>query len=99
RFILKNASLFAFRGDSIIKPGSPDPVLSIQPFKDPVVFRPVEEDSYHPVEIPGSSFLGPKFTLSAMVRPTTMKQTRLFSNYRGSGSFVTGELVVDFDPS
>lgn len=99
RFILKNASLFAFRGDSIIKPGSPDSVLNIQPFKDAVVFSPVAEGTYRPVEIPGSAYLGPRFTLSAMVKPTTAKQTRLFSNYRGSGSFVTGELIVDFDPS
>ncbi len=43
--------------------------------------------------------LGPEFTLAARVKTTQKGLFRVFSNYRGSGEFVTGELIFDADPS
>jgi hypothetical protein len=51
------------------------------------------------VEILHTTDLGPQFTLSASVKTANNKLTRLFSNHRGRGEFVTGELIFDFDPT
>lgn len=51
------------------------------------------------IELLGTAHLGPQFTLAAQVKSPAQKLMRLFSNHRGSGEFVTGELVFDFDPS
>lgn len=51
------------------------------------------------LELLHTAQLGPRFTLGAMVKTTNKKPTRLFSNHRGSGEFVTGELLFDFDPT
>jgi hypothetical protein len=51
------------------------------------------------IELLHTTDLGPRFTLSAIVKTSTNKLTRLFSNYRGRGEFVTGELIFDFDPT
>ncbi|MEO9050535.1 MAG: LamG-like jellyroll fold domain-containing protein, partial [Ginsengibacter sp.] len=51
------------------------------------------------IEVLHTTDLGPQFTLSARVKTTANKLTRLFSNYRGRGEFVTGELIFDFDPA
>ena len=51
------------------------------------------------IELLHTTNLGPQFTLSAEVKTPANKLTRLFSNYRGRGEFVTGELIFDFDPT
>ena len=51
------------------------------------------------IEVLHTTDLGPQFTLSARVKTPANKLTRLFSNYRGRGEFVTGELIFDFDPT
>lgn len=51
------------------------------------------------IELLHTTDLGPQFTLSAIVKTSANKLTRLFSNYRGRGEFVTGELIFDFDPT
>jgi hypothetical protein len=51
------------------------------------------------IEVLNTKNLGARFTLMAMVRTSNHRLTRLFSNYRGSGEFVTGELLFDFDPT
>lgn len=50
------------------------------------------------LELCETAQLGPRFTLAAMVRTNRRHPMRLFSNHRGSGEFVSGELVFDFDP-
>lgn len=57
------------------------------------------KQSSNNIELLNTTYLGPKFTLTAMVKTTSKKLTRLFSNYRGSGELVTGELLFDFDPT
>ena len=51
------------------------------------------------IQLLRTTHLGPQFTLAAAVKTDSNKLTRVFSNYRGRGAFVTGELVFDFDPS
>lgn len=60
---------------------------------------PASSESAGSIELLHTTHLGPRFTLAATVKTDSNKLTRLFSNYRGSGEFVTGELVFDFDPS
>ena len=50
------------------------------------------------IVIPGTMRLGRRFTLAASVKTSNRGSTRLFSCYRGTGPFVSGELVLDFDP-
>lgn len=62
----------------------------------------LEPESLEPsgsIELLSTTDLGPQFTLSARVKTNNTKLTRLFSNYRGRGEFVTGELIFDFDPT
>ena len=56
-------------------------------------------DTHDTLEILGTLHMGNKFTLAAMVKTPNKKLTRLFSTYRGSGENVTGELLMDFDPT
>lgn len=56
-------------------------------------------DSSNRIELMHTSHPGASFTLAATVKLTGNKLTRLFSNYRGSGEPVTGELIFDVDPS
>lgn len=51
------------------------------------------------LELLNTIHLGSKFTLSISVKTIHNKLTRLFSNYRGSGDLVTGELLFDCDPT
>ena len=50
-------------------------------------------------EILNTSHLGTQFSLGARMRTDGQRTTRLFSTHRGSGSPVTGELILDVNPS
>lgn len=63
------------------------------------MFRSGTKQSSNKIELLNTNCLGPKFTLTAMVKTANNRLTRLFSNYRGSGELVTGELLFDFDPT
>jgi len=56
-------------------------------------FRPLNR-----LEIDGTSYLGTRFTLAAMVKSDDNKLARLFSTYDSSGPVNYSELVFDFDP-
>src|SRR5690606_8989168 len=50
------------------------------------------------IEILNTENLGTSFTLAASVKNLGGKHARIFSNHRGVGEFVTGEIVFDVDP-
>ncbi len=50
------------------------------------------------VEITGTSNLGTRFTLAAMVKHSSGKPGRLFSAYRGNLPIQSSDLIFDFDP-
>ena len=58
-----------------------------------------EGKTHDALEIPGTRYLGTRFTLSARVKPALKRRMRLFSNYRGTGEPATGELIFDFNPN
>ena len=60
-------------------------------------FSSVTSQSANKIELLNTTNLGHQFTLSSMVKTPNKRLTRLFSNYRGSGELVTGELLFDFD--
>lgn len=49
-------------------------------------------------DLPGTAHLGRQFTLAARVKMTVAQQARIFSSYRGTGEFATGELIFDLNP-
>ncbi len=49
------------------------------------------------LEIRDTLHLGKEFTLCAMVKPAENRRMRLFSTYRGTGAWATGELIFDFE--
>ena len=58
-----------------------------------------EGKTHDALEIPGTRYLGTRFTLSARVKPALKRRMRLFSNHRGTGQPATGELIFDFNPN
>ena len=58
---------------------------------------PNATDSIGKIELLNTAQLGPKFTLAARVKSQENQPFRLFSNYRGDGEKVTGELVFEVD--
>ncbi len=51
------------------------------------------------MELLKTDYLGPVFTLAAVIKSDQDIVSRLFSNYRGVGDITSGELIFDFDPS
>lgn len=51
------------------------------------------------LEIPGSTQLGPSFTLAIHVDMEETDFTRLFSSYRGTGPVLEDRVIFDIDPS
>lgn len=50
------------------------------------------------IEILNTNNLGTSFTMAARVKNLGGGHARIFSNHRGVGEFVTGEVVLDVDP-
>ncbi|MEO5997710.1 MAG: LamG-like jellyroll fold domain-containing protein [Chitinophagaceae bacterium] len=97
RFILQNASLYSFMGGDSVDIA--DPVQPGEFRLSAAKFPPGDVPPAKKIELLNTWHLGPQFTLAAMVKTSNKKLTRLFSNYRGSGELVTGELLFDFDPT
>ena len=55
--------------------------------------------TFNALEILNTSHLGRQFTLAAMVKSPKKTLMRVFSTYRGTGDPVTGELILDFNPT
>lgn len=51
----------------------------------------------HTLLLRGTAQLGRRFTLAAQVRTSNHQRMRVFSNYRGTGEPVSGELIFDLD--
>ena len=62
-------------------------------------FLPNPTDTIGKIELLNTTHLGPHFTLAARVKFQEKKPFSLFSNYRGEGEKVSGELLFEVDPS
>ena len=63
-----------------------------------VKLTPDVKNDFGRIEVLNTNNLGTSFTMAASVKNLGGGHSRIFSNHRGVGEFVTGEVVLDVDP-